>query len=171
MNTHLVYRKNPLARMTVLLWISVLLMLAVSRVSAQEAASADAAPITDKAAALFVDRFDDLINEQNLELVDTIFAEDFVSHLPDAPELDRDGWAAYQGSLRASAPDATQQTHRYTRLDNLLILYVTLSNLSSMNSIQVFRFNDEGLAVENWTVLSPTGVYGPAWGIPAQLRK
>ena len=139
------------------------------------------ATISDAAAAAFVERFDALFNEPNIDIADEIFAEDFVGHLPLAPELDRAGWKAYVDMFRAGASDTTQRTNRYFVADDRLILHVTYSgthdgtlfgvpatgNPIEMNGIGIFRFNDDGLAADNWAVLDLANVFAQIGALPA----
>jgi predicted ester cyclase len=136
--------------------------------------------LTDEVAADFVTRFDAVFNE-SIDVADELFAEDFVGHLPLAPELTRDGWKAYVESFRASFPDMRQTTHVSVHSGDLLVVRVTYNgthqadyfgaeptgNPIAMEGLGIFRFED-GKPVENWavvdlaSVLVQTGVWVPA---------
>ena len=172
MNLHLARDLHRLLRLAAFL----LLLLTVSVVGAQEAPvtyDTPGAPITDEQAAAFIERFDALFNEPNTDIADELFAEDFVGHLPLAPILDREGWKAYVDSFRAGASDTTQTTNAYWVNGDRLMLHVTYNgthdgdlfgvpatgNPISMDGIGIFRFNEDGLAAENWAVLDLANVY------------
>jgi steroid delta-isomerase-like uncharacterized protein len=171
------------SKFSVLLVVFGIVLLSFSPLQAQESTdtfNAPGAPISEEAAAAFVERFDAIFNEPNLDIVDEIFASDFVGHLPLAPELDREGWKAYVASFRAGASDTIEQIHRYFITEDRLILHVTYNgthdgvlfgvpatgNPISMNGIGIFRFNEEGLAVENWAVLDLAGVLAQIGAFP-----
>ncbi|MEP7294539.1 MAG: ester cyclase [Chloroflexota bacterium] len=121
-----------------------------------------------------------MFNEPNLDIADEIFATDFVAHLPLAPELDRDAWKAYVASLRAGASNTTEQVNQVIITEDRVILHVTYNgrhdgtlfgvpatgNPILMNGIGIFRFNEEGLAVENWAVLDVAGVLAQIGAFP-----
>ncbi len=174
---------HPLARLSVILFAGALALLSASLLGAQEATvqyDTPGAPISEEAAAAFIERFDAMFNEPNIDIADEIFAEDFVSHLPLAPELDRAGFKAYVDNFRAGASDTTQRTNRYFVADDRLILHVTYTgthdgtlfgvpatgNPIEMNGIGIFRFNDDGLAVENWAVIDLASVYAQIGAFP-----
>lgn len=84
MNARHARNLHPLARLSVLLFAGVMVMLTISLAGAQEATdsmNAPGAPITEEAAAHFIERFDALFNEPNTDIADELFAEDFVGHL------------------------------------------------------------------------------------------
>lgn len=158
-------------------------MFSFSILRAQEStdtADLPGAPISEEAALAFVERFDAIFNEPNLDIADEIFAPDFVGHLPLAPELDREGWKAYVASFREGASDTTEQIHQVIVTEDRLVLHVTYNgthdgtlfgvpatgNPISMNGIGIFRFNEEGLAVENWAVLDVAGVLAQIGAFP-----
>ncbi len=183
MNARLARNPFHLIRLTIILLSGALILFTVSLLGAQEVADTHnlpGAPITEEAAMAFAERFDAMFNEPNIDIADEIFAEDFVSHLPLAPELDREGFKAYVDSFRAGASDTTQQTNQVIVADDRLVLEVTYTgthdgvlfgvpatgNPIEMNGIGIFRFNEEGLAVENWAVIDLANVYAQIGAFP-----
>jgi predicted ester cyclase len=138
--------------------------------------------MTVEAAQQFAERFDAVFDGPSLEIADEIFAEDFVAHLPLAPELDRAGWKAYVGSFYAAMSDLTQEVNEVIVSGNQVIVRVTYTgthdgplfgipatgNTVVMNAVGIFTFNDEGLAVENWANLDVVGVLAQIGAFPPE---
>ncbi|MBK8023025.1 MAG: ester cyclase [Chloroflexi bacterium] len=128
--------------------------------------------ISQEAAQQFADRFDAIFDGPSLDVTDEIFADDFVAHLPLAPELDREGWKAYVASFYAAFSDLTQEVNEVIVAGNQVVLRVTYTgthdgtlfgipatgNAIVMNGVGIFTFNEDGLAVENWANLDVVGV-------------
>lgn len=122
--------------------------------------------LTEAVAANFVERFDAFFNTPDFEIADEIFAENFQSHLPLAPQLDRQGFKDYVASFYVPFPDIRQTTNKVLISGDHLIVHVTYTGTSegaffgveptggqwAMNGIGIFKF-ENGLAVENWAVI------------------
>jgi predicted ester cyclase len=103
-----------------------------------------------------------------------------VSNLPLAPELNLEAFKAYVASFYVGASDLKQTTNQVIIGKDRLILHVTYTgthdgtllgvpatgNAVSMNGIGIFRFNEDGLAVENWAVIDVGGVLAQIGGLP-----
>jgi predicted ester cyclase len=129
-------------------------------------------PFSEAAVTHFVEQFDAIFDGPNVAIADEIFAPDFVGHLPLARELDRDGWKAYVESFYAAFSDLTQDVNQVIIGHDRVVLHVTYTgthdgplfgipatgNTVTMTGIGIFRFNEEGLVVENWAELDVVGV-------------
>lgn len=148
-------------------------LLAVSFIGAQETAPEPIIPLMSaEDAQAFADRFESIFDGPNLDIVDEIFAEDFVGHLPLAPELDREGWKAYVASFYEGTPDLRQTTNLVIVGEDRLVLQVVYTGTHTgtllgipatgkpvtMTGTGVFTFNDEGLVIENRADLDVVGV-------------
>lgn len=134
-------------------------------VLAQDEASANGG-LTEEVAANFVERFDAFFNTPDFEIVDEIFAEDFQSHLPLAPQLDLQGFKDYVASFYVPFPDLKQTTNKVLISGDHLTVHVTYTGTHQgeffgaaptgepwvMNGVGIFQFRD-GMAVENWAVI------------------
>jgi len=123
--------------------------------------------MTEEQLTAFVNQFDAIFDGPEVDIADEIFAPDFVGHLPFAPELDREGWKDYVASFYQGVPDATQEINQVIVGADRLILHVTYTGTHTgalfgvpatgnpivMEGIGIFRFNEDGLAIENWAVL------------------
>ncbi|HYO88937.1 MAG TPA: ester cyclase family protein [Candidatus Limnocylindrales bacterium] len=163
-------------------WVEFDNMSFLTQIGAMPAPAAEAEGVlTEEAMTAFVEQFDAIFDgPDNLDIADAIFAPDFVGHLPLAPELDRDGWKAYVTDFWAGVPDATQEVNQVIIADDRLIVHVTYNGMHtgtlfgvpatgnpiSMNGIGIFRFNEDGLAVENWAVLDLVGVLAQIGAFP-----
>jgi predicted ester cyclase len=123
-------------------------------------------------AQAFAERFEAIFDGPNLDIADDLFAEDFVGHLPLAPELDREGWKAYVASFYEGTPDLRQTTHEVIVGENRLVLRVSYTGTHTgtllgipatgneviMTGTGIFTFNEEGLVIENRADLDVAGV-------------
>lgn len=128
--------------------------------------------LTEEAVMAWVEQFDAIFDGPSLEIADQIFSEDFVGHLPLAPELDREGWKAYVASFYEAFPDMTEEVHdvvigkdtisirvSYTGThEGPLFGFPATGNTVTMTGTGIFRFNEDGLAIENWADLDVAGV-------------
>lgn len=133
---------------------------------AQDGAGSDNGGLTEEVAANFVERFDAFFNMPDFDIADEIFAENFKSHLPLAPQLDRQGFKDYVASFYLPFPDIKQTTNKVLISGDHLTIHVTYTGTSqgtffgapptgeqwTMNGIGIFQF-ENGLAVENWAVI------------------
>jgi len=120
----------------------------------------------------FTARFDEVFNIPDLEVLDEIFSQDYVGHLPFAPELDLQGLKDYIDSFRVGVPDMIQTTHQVIIGEHELVVRVTYTGTHTgplfgvpatgnpivMEGIGILRFDENGLVVENWAVLDMGGV-------------
>lgn len=120
----------------------------------------------------FTARFDEVFNIPDLEVLDEIFSQDYVGHLPFAPEIDLQGLKDYIDSFRVGVPDMIQETHQVIIGEHELVVRVTYTgnhtgplfgvpatgNPIVMEGIGILRFDENGLVVENWAVLDMGGV-------------
>ncbi len=157
-------------------------LLSASLVTAQEATpEAVQGVLSQEAVDQFVERFDSIFNgPDSVSNADEIFAPDFVGHLPLAPELDLEGWKAYVVSFYDAFPDMTQEVNQVIVAPDRLILHVTYTGTHegalfgipatgksiSMDGIGIFKFNEDGLAVENWAVLDVVGLLAQIGAFP-----
>ena len=136
--------------------------------------------LSEEAAAHFAERLAAIFDGPNLDIADEIFAPDFVAHLPLAPELDLENWKGYVASFYVGIPDLTDQVNQIIIAPDRLILHSTYSgthtgelfgipatgNPVSLNGITIFRFNDEGLASEAWSVIDVVGLLAQIGAFP-----
>ena len=138
--------------------------------------------MSEEAVMTFAERFNALFNQPNLEIADEIFAPEFVAHLPLAPMLDHSGWKEYVRGFYVAIPDLKQEVNEVILGQDRVVLHVTYTGTHdgslfgvpatgkhvTMDGIGIFRFNDQGQAVENWAVidvvglLAQIGVFPPA---------
>lgn len=128
----------------------------------------------------FVARFDEVFNIPDLDILDEIFSQDYVGHLPFAPEIDLQGLKDYIDTFRVGVPDMVQETHAFIIGEQDLVVRVTYTGTHTgplfgvpatgnpivMEGIGILRFNDEGLVVENWAVLDMGGVLAQIGAFP-----
>ncbi|MBW4438226.1 MAG: ester cyclase [Pleurocapsa minor GSE-CHR-MK-17-07R] len=156
-----------------------LLVCAFALTTASFIAAQDAAPemqpgvMSVEDAERFADRFDEVFNIPDLDVLDEIFSQDYVGHLPFAPELDLQGLKDYIDTFRAGVPDMVQETHQVIIGEHELVVRVTYTGTHTgtlfgvpatgnpivMEGIGILRFDDDGLVVENWAVLDMGGVF------------
>ncbi len=95
-------------RKSVIVMLGVLLAATLTVVGLAHAQTTDeGSSISEEAAMNFADQFDAIFDGPNLDIADEILSPDFVSHLPLAPELDREGWKNYVASLYTGVSDLT----------------------------------------------------------------
>ncbi len=138
------------------------------------------APISDAAAAAFTEKFTQFFDGPQLNIANEIFAPNFVSHLPLAPDLNLESFKAYVAGFYEAAPDFQQVVNQIIVAKDRLILYVTYVGTHkgplfgipatgkpvAMNGIGIFRFNEAGLAVENWAVIDVVGMLAQIGAFP-----
>src|SRR5688572_32936129 len=110
-----------------------------------------------------IERFTTLFNQPDLSIANEIFAPGFKSHVPLAPEVDREGWKAYVQNFLTGFPDLTMDVHDIVATDIRLVLRVTYRGTQNgdflgvpasgkamaMPAIGYFEM-ESGLAQENW---------------------
>lgn len=131
-------------------------------------------------AEAFTARFDEVFNIPDLDVLDEIFSQDYVGHLPFAPEIDLQGLKDYIDSFRVGVPDMVQETHQVIIGENELVVRVTYTGTHTgplfgvpatgnpivMEGIGILRFDENGLVVENWAVLDMGGVLAQIGAFP-----
>ena len=136
--------------------------------------------LNQQSAERFAEQFDAIFKE-DLNITDKIFSPYFVGHLPLAPNLDRRGWKDYVSSFKAGVSDLSQEIHEVLLSGDYVIMRVTYrgthdgmllgvpasGNTVTMTGIGVFRFDDDGLAVENWAELDLAGVMSQIGALPS----
>ena len=173
-------------RLLRVLFLVASLMLLLWRFTALEAQDNPPATsevsLSEEAVMEWVEQFNAIFDGPNLDIVDEIFAEDFVGHLPLAPELDREGWKAYVASFYEAFPDMTEEVHDVVIGDDTIAIRVSYTgthdgplfgipatgNTVTMTGTGIFRFNEEGLAVENWADLDVVGVLAQIGAFPPE---
>jgi predicted ester cyclase len=152
-----------------------------SMIAAQEDTPEPIIPVmSQEDAEVFAQRFESIFDGPNLDIVDELFAEDFVGHLPLAPNLDREGWKAYVASFYEGTPDLRQTTNTVVVGENRLVLQVTYTGTHNgplfgiaptgleviMTGTGLFTFNEEGLVIENRADLDVVGVLAQIGAFP-----
>jgi predicted ester cyclase len=151
-------------------------------VEASNIASADETQggLSEEAAMAFAERFNAIFDGPSLEIADEIMAENFVAHLPLAPQLDRQGWKDYVASFYEGLPDLKETVNKVIVGDDRVVLYVTYTathdgplfgipatgNPVTFDGIGIFRFDENGLAVENWAVVDVVGIMAQIGAFP-----
>ena len=170
-----ILRKSSVIRKWMLATLGVL--LAAIGVYAQDEGSA----VSEEMAAEFAEQFDAIFDGPNIDIADTIFAPDFVGHAPLAPDLDREGWKGYVASFYAAFPDLTEEVNQVIVSKDRVVLHVTYTGTHdgplfgieptgktiTMEGVGIFRFNEDGLAVENWAVLDIAAILAQIGAFPS----
>jgi predicted ester cyclase len=164
---------SQLRKHRILLLAAILVMLASYGFFAQDDAQVMLPGVMSvEEAERFVARFDEVFNIPDLDILDEIFSQDYVGHLPFAPVIDLQGLKAYIDTFRVGVPDMIQETHAFIIGEQDLVVRVTYTGTHTgplfgvpatgnpiiMEGIGILRFNEEGLVVENWAVLDMGGV-------------
>jgi predicted ester cyclase len=168
-------------RLGLLLVVMTVVLASVSMIAAQGDAPEPIAPLmSQEDAEAFAARFESIFDGPNLDIVDELFAEDFVGHLPLAPDLDREGWKAYVASFYEGTPDLRQTTTDVIVGEDRLVLQVYYTGTQTgpllgvaptgleviMTGTGVFTFNEEGLVIENRADLDVVGVLAQIGAFP-----
>jgi predicted ester cyclase len=133
---------------------------------------------------MFVERFASIFEGARLELVDELFAPEFVGHLPPAPILDRSGWKTYVGSFIAAVSDLVQEINEVLIAEDRLLLRVTYFGRHSgalfgvpatgfpvtVDAIGIFRFDPSGLVAECWAMADLIGLLAQMRAARARQR-
>ena len=141
---------------------------------------APGAPISEALAADFAKRFTAFFDGPQLGIANEIFATDYVSHLPLAPDLPLENFKDYVASFYEAVPDFKQIVNQVIISKDRLVLHVTYVGTQTgplfgvpptgknvaMNGIGIFRFNAAGLAVENWAVIDVAGMMAQIGAFP-----
>lgn len=130
----------------------------------------------------FVEKFNSIFDGPSLEVIDEIFAPDYVGHLPLAPMLDRDGLKAYIASFYDAISDLTEEVNEVIISEDRVVIHVTYSgthdgplfgipatgNPVAMDGIGIFRFDENGLVAENWAIIDVVGLLAQVGAFPPQ---
>lgn len=122
---------------------------------------------TSEAAMSFAERFDAIFDGPRMGIVDELFAPNFVSHLPLAPELDRQGWKDYVGGFYEGLSDLTEAVDEVIVGEDRVVLRVTYTGTHdgplfgipatgtavSFPAIGLFRFDDNCQVIDNTAVV------------------
>jgi predicted ester cyclase len=171
------HRRSILRIATILLFGYALAAAAIQSVAREDAPTF---VLNRQSAERFAEKFDAIFNE-DLDITDQVFSPYFIGHLPLAPNLDRQGWKDYVTSFRAGVSDLRQETHEVFLAGDYVIMRVTYHGTHDgmlfgvpatgkavmMTGIGVFRFDDDGLAIENWAELNVAGVMAQIGALPA----
>jgi predicted ester cyclase len=156
-------------------------LLAASFVAAQGSAPEPIVPlISQEDAEAFAARFQSIFDGPNLEVIDELFAEDYVGHLPLAPELDREGLKAYIASFYDALPDLRQETSQVIVGEDRVVLRVAYLGTHEgalfgvaptgaavvMTGTGIFSFDETGLVTENWAEIDVVGLLAQIGAFP-----
>ena len=128
----------------------------------------------------FIEQFTAIFNAPDLSIANRIFAPVFKSHLPQAPEVDTEGWKGYVENFRSGFPDLHMEVHETVATDDRLVMRVTYhathtrdfqgtppsGKTIEMPAIGYFQM-ENGLALENWATFDLLGVLQQIGAIPA----
>jgi steroid delta-isomerase-like uncharacterized protein len=129
---------------------------------------------------VFIQRFTALFNEPNLSIADEILAPGFKSHVPLAPEVDREGWKAYVQNFLTGFPDLNMDVHESIVTPDRVVLRVTYRGTHTgvfqgvpasgkpiaMPAIGFFHI-ENGMGMENWAAFDVLGLMMQIGAIPA----
>lgn len=129
----------------------------------------------------FAERLTALFNDPDLSIADEIMADEFKSHVPLAPEVDRESWKAYVQNFLTGFPDLHMEVHETVTTSDRVIVRVTYRGTHTgdflgvapsgkkieMPAVGWFHLNEDGKAVENWGVFDVLGVMQAIGAIPA----
>ncbi len=172
---------KPKTLMFGILLISVIALISTSATLAQDATE-EATSMSEDDILTFVEQFDAVFDGPSLDIIDEVFAPDYVGHLPLAPELDREGLKAYIAGFYGAISDLTQEVNDVIIGDDRVVLHVTYSGTHdgplfgipatglpvSMNGIGIFRFDEHGLVAENWAVIDVVNLLAQIGAFPPQ---
>ncbi len=136
--------------------------------------------VSQEDAERFAERFNAIFDGPNMDIADEILSEDFVAYVPLAPVLDREGWKAYVSSFYAAISDLRQEVDEIIISEDRVILRVSYTgthdgplfgipatgNPIAINGVGIFRFNEDGLAVENFVNLDLIGLLAQIGAFP-----
>lgn len=128
----------------------------------------------------FTQQLTALFNQHDTSIADRIMAPHFKSHVPLAPEVDREGWKAYVQNFLAGFPDLHMEVHETLATESRVVVRVTYRGTHTgtflgvppsgkaiaMPAIGYFHM-ENGLGVENWGVFDVLGVMQTIGAIPA----
>lgn len=173
--------ENRFFKFSVLLLLFISMLTSFFIIIAQDNTPESITPLmSQEDAEAFAASFESIFDGPNLDIADELFAEDFVGHLPLAPELDREGWKAYVASFYEGTPDMRQTTHKVIVGEDYLVLQVTYTGTHTgtllgvaptgtevtMTGIGIFTFNEEGQVIENNADLDVVGVLAQIGAFP-----
>jgi steroid delta-isomerase-like uncharacterized protein len=127
----------------------------------------------------FIERFTALFNQPDLSIADQIFAPSFKSHVPGAPEVDREGWKAYAQNFLNGFPDLYMDVHETVATADRVVLRVTYRGTHTgtflgvppsgkpfeMPAIGFFQMQDS-LGLENWGSFDVMGLMQQIGAVP-----
>lgn len=150
----------------------------------EASANVETCLISNEMAAHFIERFDAIFDDApgpSLDIVDEIFAEDFVSYdLPLAPELDREGWKDYIASFYTGEINWDQEVNQVLLGVDRIMLQLTYTATYdgplfgvpatgehlTVKAISIFRFDEKCLAAEQWAVIDISGLLAQIGAFP-----
>jgi predicted ester cyclase len=138
--------------------------------------------LSEEDAMAFAEQFNAIFDGPQLEIADEIMAEEFVGHLPLAPELDRQGWKDYVASFYVGISDLKEEVNEVIVGEDRVVLYVSYTgthdgplfgipatgNAVTFDGIGIFRFDEDGRAVENWAVVDVVGLMAQIGAFPPE---
>lgn len=176
---HTIHRFDDAGRM-IEEWVTFDVLDFLTQLGAFPAPAGASGVMSVEEADAFVARFDQVFNIPDLDVLDEIFSQDYVGHLPLAPVIDLQGLKDYIDTFRAGVPDMIQTTHQVIIGEHELVVRVTYTGTHTgtlfgvpatgnpivMEGIGILRFDDSGLVVENWAVLDMIGVLAQIGAFP-----
>ena len=128
-----------------------------------------------------IDRFNVALNEGNLDVIDAIFAPDFVGHSPLSPELIRGpgGYKAFLATMGAAMPDLHYPSWTLIAEGDLVVIHMSAEGTFTNElmgippngkkvllwMINIWRFAD-GKIVEWWHSMDTLGFMQQLGAIP-----
>ncbi|MCA0452558.1 MAG: ester cyclase [Chloroflexi bacterium] len=127
--------------------------------------------MTTDAVQTFIKRYDEMFNKPDLDIVDEIFAPDFVAHRPVAPLLNRATYKSLLHGFYLAFPDFRLEINDSLVTSDRVVLRMTYYGTHaaqfmgipatgckiSMPAIAIFRI-EGGQIVENWEEVDLLGV-------------
>jgi predicted ester cyclase len=171
-------------KLTAVLAVCLLALFSPLTLNAQDIPDQDelsCSPVTEEEAAQFLERFNEIFDGPNFDIVDELFAEDFVGHLQLAPPLDREGWIDYISSLYAGMSDLKLEGPNLLIVgDDLMAWHYTATgthdgplfgvpatgNPVSFDGIGIVCFNEDGRIIEGWTDMDVVGLLAQVGAFP-----
>lgn len=151
-------------------------------ISAFAQATEEPLAVSEADALAFAEQFNAIFDGPNLEIADEIMAEDFVGHLPLAPELDRQGWKDYVASFYVGISDLKEEVNEVIIGEDRVVLHVSYigthdgplfgvpatGKTLTWDGIGIFRFDENGRAVENWAVVDVVAILAQIGAFPPE---
>jgi predicted ester cyclase len=167
------------------IWITCLVILfsfvySPAQETTAQSDTSSCSPVTEEEAAQFLEQFKAIFDGPNFDLVDELFAPDFVGHLQLAPPLDREGWKDYAASFYDGISDLSIETNQVILGEDLLAWSYTFTgthdgplfgvpatgNPVSFNGFGYVCFNEDGMIVEGWANNDVVGLLAQIGAFP-----